>query len=205
MSNVIIESVRGTTLTPLDDVFLKDRKIFFTGEVNDSSCNELAKKLMYMESMDSEKSIYLFINTPGGDVKAGLIVYDTIKLMKSPVTAVVTGIAASMGSIILMACEKERRLMLPNSRVMIHDCCWGQCEMGGKKPFEIEEELKQLVQVNEKLVSILAEGTGKTKEEISAVTKNDSYFSAKEAVEFGLVGSVLDRENFSVLMRRTEE
>ena len=202
MANIIVESVRGLSIAPIEDVFLRDRKIFLVGEVNDESCNELIKELLYMESQ-AVAPITLFINSPGGDVKAGQAVYDTIRLLNSPVTAVVTGIAASMGSIILLACDKDRRMMLPNSKVMIHDCSWSHNEMGGKKPFEIEEELKQLKDTNEMLVSIIAERTGKTVAEIAEITKSDSYFGAEEAVKFGLVSKVIDRETLSGLLNNS--
>ena len=197
MSNVIYESVRGLSAIPIEDAFLRERKIFLVGEVNDESCNELIKQLLYMESQDNTKPITLFINSPGGEVGSGLAVYDTIRLLKSPVTAVVTGMAASMGSIIMLACDKDRRFMLPSSRIMIHDCSWGRHDMGGKKPFEVEEELNQLKNTNEKLLSIIAERCGKTIEEVAEVTKSDSYYSAQEAVEFGLVTAVLDEKSFS--------
>ncbi|MBO4375242.1 MAG: ATP-dependent Clp protease proteolytic subunit [Lachnospiraceae bacterium] len=197
MANVIYESVRGLSAIAIEDAFLRDRKIFLIGEVNDESCNELIKQLLYMEAEDDSKPITLFINSPGGDVGSGLAVYDTIRLLKSPVTAVVTGIAASMGSIIMLACDKNRRYMLPSSRIMIHDCSWGRHDMGGKKPFEVEEELNQLKNTNEKLLNIIAERTGKTVEEVAEVTKKDSYYSADEAIEFGLVTGVLDGETFA--------
>jgi ATP-dependent Clp protease protease subunit len=196
-TNIILESVRGPQPIPIDDVFLRDRKVFLVGEVNDESCNDLIKKLLYLEAEDNSAGITLFINSPGGEVGSGLAVYDTIRLMKSPVTAVVTGIAASMGSIILLACDADRRLMLPSSRVMIHDCSWSRRDMGGKKPFEIQEELNQLKGVNARLVSIIAERTGKTVKEISKVTQNDAYFSAEEAIKFGLASGVIDAETFA--------
>ncbi len=202
MANVILESVRGLSPIPIEDVFLRDRKIFLVGEVNDESCNELIKELLYMEAEDDTKPITLFINSPGGDVGSGLAVYDTIRLLKSPVTAVVTGIAASMGSIILLACDEDKRLMLPSSKVMIHDCSWGRHEMGGKKPFEVEEELNQLKRTNERLVAILAERTGKTTKEIAKVTKSDSYFGAEEAIKFGLASKVIDSMTLSNLMKK---
>ncbi len=204
MSNVIFESVNGFQPIPIDSVFLKDRKIFLVGEVNDESCNELIKELLYMESEDNTLPITLFINSPGGEVGSGLAVYDTIRLMKSPVTAVVTGIAASMGSIILLACDSDKRLMLPSSKIMIHDCSWGRHDMGGKKPFEIEEELKQLKNTNERLVNIIAERCGKTVEEVSEVTKSDSYFGVEQAIEFGLASAVVTSENFDSLVRKGE-
>lgn len=197
MSNVIYESVRGLSTIAIEDAFLRDRKVFLVGEVNDGSCNELIKQLLYMESQDNTKPITLFINSPGGQVGSGLAVYDTIRLLKSPVTAVVTGMAASMGSIIMLACDKGRRFMLPSSRIMIHDCSWGSHDMGGKKPFEVEEELNQLRNTNEKLLSIIAERCGKTVEEVAEVTKKDSYYNAEEAIKFGLVTAVLNEKNFS--------
>ncbi len=202
MANVILESVRGLSPIPIDDVFLRDRKIFLIGEVNDESCNELIKQLLYMEAEDDTKPITLFINSPGGDVGSGLAVYDTIKLLKSPVTAVVTGIAASMGSIILLGCDEDKRLMLPSSKIMIHDCSFGRHEMGGKKPFEIEEELNQLKKINERLISIIAERTGHTVKEIAKVTKSDSYYGADEAIKFGLASKVIDTTTLSNLLKK---
>ncbi|MCR5598938.1 MAG: ATP-dependent Clp protease proteolytic subunit [Lachnospiraceae bacterium] len=202
MPNVILESGRGINAVPIEDVLLRSRKIFLVGEVNDESCNTLIKELLYMESEDDTKPITLYINSPGGEVTSGLAVYDTIRLMKSPVTAVVTGIAASMGSIIFLACDSDKRLMLPSSKVMIHDCSWGRREMGGKKPFEIEQELNQLKGTNERLVSIIAERTGKTMEEIAEVTKYDSYFSAEKAIEFGLASGIVDAGTMSELLRK---
>ncbi|WP_051638457.1 ClpP family protease [Butyrivibrio sp. NC2002] len=199
-SKIIFESVRGLEAVPIDDVFLRDRKVFLVGEVNDESCNGLIKQLVYMESEDNTKPIILFIDSPGGSVSDGLAVYDVIRLMKSPVTCVVTGIAASMGSIILLACDKDKRFMLPSSRIMIHDCSFGNRQIGGLKPFEIEEELNQLKHTNERLVSIIAERTGKTVEEVSEVTKYDSYFSAEEAIKFGLASAVIDTSNFGTIV-----
>ncbi len=202
-SNIIFESVRGLEAIPIDDVFLRERKIFLVGEVSDESCNDLIKKLLYLEAQDSTKPVILYINSPGGDVTSGLAVYDTIRLMKTPITAVVTGIAASMASIILLACDKDKRLMLPSSSVMIHDASWGgKHDMAHKKPNEIEEELSQLKKTNERLVGIIAERTGKTIEEIADVTRFDSYFSADEAIEFGLASAVIDSTNFDQIIRK---
>ncbi len=202
MTNIISESVRGIQLAPIDDVFLRDRKVFLVGEVNDQSCDELIKQLLYMEAEDNTKPITLFINSPGGSVGAGLGVYDTIRLLKSPVRAVVTGIAASMGSIILLACDEDKRLMLPSSKVMIHDCSWRKCEMGGMKPYEIEQELNDLKKTNERLVSIIAERTGKTIEEVSKVTMSDSYFNAEESIEFGLASRIIDSDCLSEILKK---
>ncbi len=202
MSNVIYESVRGIQIIPLEDAFLRDRKIFLIGEVNDESCNELIKQLMFMEGENNTRPATLCINSPGGSVGSGLAVYDTIRLMKSPVRAVVTGIAASMGSIILLACEKENRFMLPSSKIMIHDCSWGSRDFGGYKPHEIEQELKQLKNTNSRLLSIIAERCGKSVEQVAKVTMQDRYFDAEEAMEFGLVSSVVDNDIFSTIIQK---
>lgn len=201
-ANIMLESVRGFDAIPIDDVFLKDRKIFLVGSVTDESCNDLIKKLLYLESTDNTRPITVFLNTPGGSVWDGLSVYDTIRLMKSPVTAVVTGIAASMGSVLLLACEKENRLMLPSSRIMIHDCSWGKKDFGGMKPGAIQEELDMLKNTNERLLNIIAERTGHTVDEIAAVTKSDAWFDAGEAIGFGLASAVIDETNFETLIRK---
>ena len=201
-ANVILESVRGIDAVPIDDIFLRERKIFLVGSVTDESCNDLIKKLLYLESVDNTRPITVFLNSPGGSVWDGLSVYDTIRLMKSPVTAVVTGIAASMGSILLLACEKEDRLMLPSSRIMIHDCSWGKRDFGGVKPGAIQEELDMLKKTNERLLSIIAERTGHKVDEISEITKEDAWFDAGEAIEFGLASAVIDETNFETLIRK---
>ena len=201
-ANVVIESVRGFDAIPIDDVFLRDRKIFLVGSVTDESCNDLIKKLLYLESVDSTRPITVFLNTPGGSVWDGLSVYDTIRLMKSPVTAVVTGIAASMGSILLLACEKENRLMLPSSRIMIHDCSWGKRDFGGVKPGEIQEELDMLKKTNDRLLNIIAKRTGHTVDEIAEITRSDAWFDAAEAIGFGLASAVIDDTNFGTLIRK---
>ncbi len=201
-SNILMESVRGMEVLPIDDVFLKERKVFLIGEVNDESCNDLIKKLLYLEAQDNTKPVTLFINSPGGDVGSGLAVYDTIRLMRSPVTAVVTGIAASMGSLIFLACPKGNRLMLPSSKIMIHDCSWGKHEMGGKKPHEVQQELEQLKATNERLVGIIAERTGRTVEEVADVTRFDTYYDAEEAIEFGLASAVVNNTNFDMIVRK---
>ncbi len=204
MSNIIYESARGIQTIPIEDAFLRDRKIFLIGEVNDESCNKLIKELMYMEGENSTSPITLYINSPGGSVSSGLAVYDTLRLMKSPVRAVVTGIAASMGSIILLACEKENRYMLPSSKIMIHDCSWGSRDLGGHKPHEIEQELKQLKNTNSRLLSIIAERCEKNVKEVARITMNDSYFNAQEAVEFGLVSTILDYDSFNSIVKKGE-
>ncbi len=204
MAGVIFESVRGIQSISIEDAFLRDRKIFLVGEVNDESCNELIKQLLYMEGEDNTRPIILFINSPGGDVTSGLAVYDTIRMMKSPVTAVVTGMAASMGSIILLACDEDKRFMLPSSSIMIHDCSWGRRDLGGYKPHEVEQELCKLKHTNERLLAIIAQRCGKTKNQVAKVTKNDSFFDADQAIKFGLVHAVVDDAAFEMITQKGE-
>ncbi len=202
MPGVIYESVRGVQSIQIEDDFLRDRKIFLVGEVNDESCNELIKQLLYMESDDNTRPITLFINSPGGDVNSGLAVYDTIRLMKSPVTAVVMGIAASMASIIMLACDESRRFALPSSKILIHDCSWGNRNLGGYKPHEVEQELNQLKNTNARLLAIIAERCNKTVKQVAKVTMHDRYFDADEAISFGLITAVLDNDSFDKIAEK---
>ena len=195
--NVIRESSRGYQELPIDDVLFEDREIFLTEEVNKDTCASLIKQLLFLEKQSSDKEIRFYINSPGGDVYSGLAVYDCIRLMKSPVTTICIGTAASMGSILFLAGEK--RQMLPNSRIMIHDPSFGGGNLAGKKPHQIKTELDDLIEVQECLCKIIADRTGKTPDEIRELTKDDTYFNVGEAIEFGLateeIKSILRKEN----------
>ncbi len=186
MANAIVESYRGHDLINLRDVFLRERRIFLSGEVDDENCDELIKQLLFMELQDNTKPVTLFINSPGGSVQAGLSVYDTLRIMKSPIRTVCVGMAASMGAIIYLAGDEGERYMLPHSKVMIHDPAYGRKDISYRKPHEIQTELDDLNKCREKLAKIIAERTGHSVEEIYEVTKNDSYFDVEEAVEYGL-------------------
>ncbi len=203
-ANVILESPRGLQPVGLNDIFLRERKVFLVGEVTNDSCNELIKQLLYLQAEDPECPITMIINSPGGEVGSGLAVYDVIRSMTAPVRVLVQGIAASMGGIIFLACDKENRYMLKHSKIMLHDCAWGSRNMGGKKPHEVRQELEQLESTNERLLEIIAERTGKTLEEIAEVTKFDSYFDTKEAVEFGLIdeSGIVDSDKLIFLMKK---
>lgn len=194
MSNVIYESVRGLSAVAIEDAFLRSRKIFLTGGVNDTSCNELLKELLFLESEDASRPIILFINSPGGDVDSGLAVYDTIRMLRSPVTTVCVGIAASMAAIIYLA--SDRRLMLPNSKIMIHDPCFGGSMPGGLKPHEIQTQLDHLTGTKDRLCSIIAERTGKPLDEVKQITMSDSYYDAPESIRFGLAHEIVESLGF---------
>lgn len=192
-ANIIRESARGYQPLAIEDVFLQKREIFFTDEVNTSTCTQLIQQLLILEKEGQGKPIKLYINSPGGSVSDGLAVMDCIGLIKSPVTTICVGLAASMGSILFLAGDK--RVILPNAKIMIHDPSFGGGGLAGKKPHQIRTELEDLVEVQKKLCSIIAQRTGKTIDEIYELTKDDTYFNAQEAVDFGLADEIADSLN----------
>lgn len=189
MANILKETVRGTDCIKIEDELLSRREIFLTEEVNAETSNELIKQLMYLERQDSGKEINLYINSPGGEVISGLAVYDLISLMKSPVRTVCTGTAASMAAILFIAGKK--REMLPHTRLMIHDPSFSGGSIGGKKSHELRHELEKLDEVREALAKIIAEKTGRPLEEIYDVTSDDTFYSAEEAIAFGLATGIM--------------
>lgn len=189
MANILKETVRGTDCIKIEDELLSRREIFLTEEVNPETSNELIKQLMYLERQDSGKEITLYINSPGGEVISGLAVYDLISLMKSPVRTVCTGTAASMAAILFLAGKK--REMLPHTRLMIHDPSFGGGSIGGKKSHELRHELEKLDEVRAALAKIIAEKTGRPLEEIYDVTSDDTFYSAEEAITFGLATGIM--------------
>ncbi|MGN0599716.1 MAG: ClpP family protease [Oscillospiraceae bacterium] len=189
MANILKETVRGIDCIRLEDEFLKDREIFLTEEVNAQTSNELIKQLMYLERQDSESEITIYINSPGGEVISGLAVYDYIGMMKAPVRTVCIGTAASMGAILFLAGAK--RQMLPHTRLMIHDPSYSHNDIGGRKPHEIQHELDKLNETREALARIISEKTGRSIDEIYKVTADDTFYSAREAIDFGLATEIL--------------
>lgn len=187
MANAIKESVRGIELIPIDDMLLEESEVFLVGEITPESANELIKKLIYLDSKDLGE-ITLYINSPGGEVMSGLAVYDYIKVMKSPVRTVCIGDAASMGAIIFLAGEK--REMLSHARILIHDPSYGHLDVSGKKPHEIQRGVDSLNKVRQTLAEIIAEKTNKCIGEIYKITSEDNYFTAGEAIEFGLATNI---------------
>ena len=188
---VIMESGRGYDKLRLKDKLLSDsREVFLTGEVNSESCDSLITQLMYLDRTEPDREITLYINSPGGSVTDGLAVYDVISLLDAPLRTVCMGTCASMGAILFLA--GSRRQMMEHGRIMVHDPAFGgdHC-IGGKKPHQIQSELDDLNRCRESLAKIISERTGKSLEEIYEVTINDTYFSAKEAVEFGLATDII--------------
>ena len=187
MSNVLKASVRGTDLIPLEDMLLEESEVFLVGEITPKTSNLLIQKLMYLDSKDLGE-ITLYINSPGGEVISGLAVYDYIKIMKSPVRTVTIGDAASMGAIIFLAGKK--REMLPHTRILIHDPSYGHLDVSGKKPYEIQRGVDSLNKVRKTLAEIISEKTEKGLDEIYGITAEDNYFTAEEAIEFGLATGI---------------
>ena len=184
MTHIFKESVNGIELIPIEDELLNERKIFLVDSVNAETSNQLIKQLMYLEAQEEKSEITLYINSPGGDVMGGLAVYDYIGTMKSPLKTVCIGQASSMAAILFLAGEK--REMLEHTELMLHDPSYGSFDMSGKKPHEIQERLDSLNKTREKLAEIISERTGKSMEEVYAITADDTYFDAEQAIKFGL-------------------
>ena len=166
---------------------LKDRIIFVSGEVEDGMANAIVAQLLFLQAMDSEKEISMYINSPGGSVTAGLAILDTMRMIKCPVATYCVGQAASMGAILLAAGEKGRRHALPHSRIMIHQP-WGGAQ---GKASDIEITAREILRLKDILNGILAESSGKTPEEVARDTDRDYFMSAEDAKEWGIVDKVL--------------
>lgn len=190
--NILKETVRGIQPVTIEDEMLQHREVFLTEKVCRKTAEELLKQLMYLERERPGEPVTMYINSPGGEVASGLAVFDYIGVMESPVNTVCIGSAASMGAILFLA-GKERSI-LRNSEIMIHDPSFSTGDIGGKKPFEIQEKLNQLMSVRDKLSKIIAERTGMTEEEVCRRTKTDSYLNAQEALELGIATKIIERE-----------
>jgi ATP-dependent Clp protease protease subunit len=171
--------------------FLDQRKIFLWGAVTDESAKDLTEKLLYLEGIGPGKEIIFYINSPGGSVTAGMAVYDTMKLITSPITVVVTGMAASMGSILLCGASKGRRLLYPHSRVLIHQPLISGRMIGPASDINIQA--KEMEKLRQELNQILATSSGQPLDRINRDTDRDFYLNAKEAIEYGLADRIVDK------------
>ena len=187
--NIIRETSRGFDAIRIEDELLQSREIFLTDAVDAESMECIIKQLMYLYREDPESEITMYINSPGGEVQSGLAVYDFMKLIQVPIRTVCIGTAASMGAILFLAGEK--RVMMPHSRVMIHDPAPGGGSMEGMNPDAMEERLKDLKKIQDVTISIISDTTGKSELEVREKTKKDSYFDAEEAVDFGLATEII--------------
>lgn len=171
--------------------FLEQRKIFLWGAVTDESAKDLTEKLLYLEAVDPGKDITFYINSPGGSITAGMAVYDTMQLITSPITVVVTGMAASMGSILLSGAKKGRRLLYPHSRVLIHQPLISGRFTGPASDINIQA--MEMEKLRSELNQILANASGQPLERINKDTDRDFYLNAREAIEYGLADRIVDR------------
>ena len=165
---------------------LEDRIVFLTGEIDDASANIVIAQLIYLEGKNPDKDIYLYINSPGGSVSAGMAIYDTINYIKCDVSTICIGLAASMGAFLLSSGTKGKRFALPNSEIMIHQ------PLGGAQgqASDIEIQARHIQKIKAKLNHILSENTGKPLSTIERDTDRDNYMSAEEAKEYGLIDNI---------------
>ena len=167
----------------------RERIIFLTEEVTDGIANAIVAYMLYLDSDDPTKPIYLYINSPGGSVTAGMAIYDTMRYIKSEVVTICVGLAASMGSFLLCAGTPGKRLALPHSRIMIHQPLGG---VGQRQATDIEIEANHIVQIKRRLNGLMAEHTGQAIEQIEKDTDRDNFMSAAEAKAYGLIDRVIE-------------
>ena len=170
---------------------LKERIVFLTGPITDPVANSVIAQMLFLASENPKKDIQLYINTPGGIVTSGLAVYDTMQYVKSPISTVCIGMAASMGATLLAAGAKGKRFALPSAEILLHQVAGGGI---GGAAVEIEITAKQIVKIKEKLNKILAKHTGQPLTRITKDTDRDFYLSAQEAKEYGIIDQVITKK-----------
>ncbi|GAA0078344.1 ATP-dependent Clp endopeptidase proteolytic subunit ClpP [Clostridium sp. CTA-5] len=186
---VVEQTSRGERSYDIFSRLLKERIIMLSGEVNDDSANLIVSQLLFLESEDPDKDIYIYINSPGGSITAGMAIYDTMQYIKPDVSTICIGMAASMGAFLLSSGAKGKRFALPNSEVMIHQ------PLGGfqGQATDIEIHAKRILKTKESLNKILSENTGKPLSTIEADVERDNFMTADEAKEYGLVDKVITK------------
>ncbi len=186
---VVEQTNRGERAYDIYSRLLKDRIIFLGSAIDDNVANLVIAQLLFLEAEDPDKDIHLYINSPGGSITAGMAVYDTMQYIKSDVSTICVGLAASMGAFLLAAGAKGKRFALPNSEVMIHQ------PMGGTQgqAVDIEIHTRRILSIKDKLNSILADITGKPLKQIEKDTDRDHFFTAEEAKKYGLVDEVITK------------
>lgn len=186
---VIEQTSRGERSYDIYSRLLKDRIIFLGEEVNETTASLIVAQLLFLESEDPNKDINMYINSPGGSVTAGMAIYDTMQYIKCDVSTMCIGMAASMGAFLLAGGAKGKRMALPNAEIMIHQ------PLGGAKgqATEIEIAAKHILHTREKLNRMLAENTGQPFDVIAADTERDNWKTAQEALEYGLIDSIVTK------------
>ncbi|MGN1033070.1 MAG: ATP-dependent Clp endopeptidase proteolytic subunit ClpP [Intestinibacter sp.] len=187
---VVEQTGRGERAYDIYSRLLKDRIIFLSDEVNDTTASLVVAQLLFLEAEDPDKDIHLYINSPGGSVTAGMAIYDTMQYIKPDVSTICIGMAASMGAFLLNAGAKGKRFALPNSEIMIHQ------PLGGAKgqATDIEIHAKWILKIRERLNTILSERTGQPIEKIRIDSERDNFMSAQEAKEYGLIDEVIEKK-----------
>ncbi|WP_296045430.1 ATP-dependent Clp endopeptidase proteolytic subunit ClpP [uncultured Alteromonas sp.] len=184
---VVEQTAKGERSYDIYSRLLKENVIFLVGQVEDHMANLIVAQMLFLEAENPEKDIFLYINSPGGSVTAGMAIYDTMKFIKPDVSTVCVGQAASMGAFLLSGGAKGKRYCLPNARVMIHQPLGGF--QGQASDFEIHA--REILSIKEKLNRLMAEHTGQDYETVSRDTDRDNFLSASEAKEYGLIDQVL--------------
>ena len=172
------------------DIFsrlLKDRIIFLTGPIDDATANVVIAQMLFLESDNPDKDIYLYINSPGGSVTAGMAIYDTMQYIKPDVSTICIGSAASMASILLMAGTKGKRFALPHSEVMLHQPLGGYSGQAS----DVAIHAKNILRIREEMYDVIVSHTGQEREKVIADTDRDNYLTAHQALEYGIIDSVV--------------
>ena len=192
--NVLIKSANGITQVSADSKLLSQRKVFIEGEISPEAACEFIKKIMVLNAEDSVTPIDVLINSPGGEINSGMVMYDVIQSSKAPIRMFCIGRAYSMGAV-LFACGNNGRYMLPHSELMLHEPLLGN-RVGGNSS-SIRSISESLLETKRKMNQILAKHTGKSEEEVEKATSYDHYYSPEESKEFGLCDEIVD---FSMIM-----
>ena len=175
--------------TPIDQSLFDSRIVQISGPVSSDLAYDVTRQLLALERVDAEKPVYLFINSPGGEINSGFSIYDTARFIGPEVFTVVAGLAASMGSLIALCAKKENRLGLPNSKFLIHQPLISGVMRGPASDIEIQA--KDLIRTKEKINRIYAEETGKPLDEVVSATDRDNWMTAEEALDFGLISRIV--------------
>ncbi len=189
---VVEQTGRGERSYDIYSRLLKDRIIFLAEDVNSASASTVVAQLLFLESEDPDKEIFLYINSPGGSITDGLAIVDTINYIKCPVSTICIGMAASMGAVLLASGAKGKRIAMRNSEILIHQPLIGGGGLSGQAT-EIKIHSDHLIRTREKLNKILSEATGQPLDRIEQDTERDNYMSAEQALEYGLIDKILDK------------
>jgi len=184
---VVEQTSRGERSYDIFSRLLNDRIVFLSEEVNDTTASIVVAQFLFLEAQDPDKEIQFYINSPGGSITAGMAIYDTMKYIKADVSTICVGMAASMGSFLLAAGAKGRRLALPNSEIMIHQPSGGS--QGQASDIKIQAD--RIIRMRAKLNQIYADNTGKSLEQIERDSERDYFMTAEEAKEYGLVDKII--------------